>query len=346
MRIQRYFAFPTDFLPLGRRWSIVFATAAALLSGAGMLQPADVLAQAKTAKSTKATKTQDEENELPPAEDLILMTGDGLKLAATYFPGTKGKETVPVVLLHAWKQNRTDYKELATLLQAQGHAVLMPDLRGHGESTKLTTARGEETLKAAAMPPLQFGAMVTRDMAAVKTFLWEKNNARELNIDKLCVVGAEMGAVVALNFAIADALDQDQNRVFQPDYQLGRFVKALVLISPELAFHGLVIRANSARLIPNVSMLILVGKKDGKALEEADRIHGIFARYHPEPTGDDRIDRQTLFFGKLDTLLQGAKLLDPKFNVGPLIVDFIYRRLIKSDESKEWSWRARKLPHE
>ena len=32
--------------------------------------------------------------------------------------------------------------------------------------------------------------MVTQDMRAVKDFLWQKNNAGELNIDKLCVVGA------------------------------------------------------------------------------------------------------------------------------------------------------------
>ena len=59
------------------------------------------------------------------------------------------------------------------------------------------------------MPPAQFKAMVTCDMEAVKKFLWERNNAGELNIDKLCVVGAEMGASVAVNFALADARDQD-----------------------------------------------------------------------------------------------------------------------------------------
>ena len=38
-------------------------------------------------------------------------------------------------------------------------------------------------------------------------------------------------------------------------------------------------------------------------------------------------------------------LLDPKFNVSALIADFIYRRLVKSEESREWTWRERKLPH-
>ena len=58
--------------------------------------------------------------------------------------------------------------------------------------------------------------MATEDMMAVKAFLWDRNNAGELNIDKLCVVGAEMGASVAMSFALADAAQQDQNRVFAP----------------------------------------------------------------------------------------------------------------------------------
>ena len=41
--------------------------------------------------------------------------------------------------------------------------------------------------------------MVREDMRAVKDFLWERNNAGQLNIDKLCIVGADMGASVALD---------------------------------------------------------------------------------------------------------------------------------------------------
>ena len=152
--------------------------------------------------------------------------------------------------------------------------------------------------------------MVVEDMKAVKDFLWVRNNAGELNIDKLCLVGAEMGASVALNFAQADALEQDRNVVLRPDYKLGRFVKALVLISPELSFRGLPTR--TAIVYPAVqrdmSVLILVGKQDRKATEEARRIYGLFKSGHLEPTGDDKIDKQTLFFGKLDTSLQGTKL--------------------------------------
>ncbi len=299
-----------------------------------------VAAEDKPVKKEKAEA-------IPKPEDLVLQTSDGLELTLTYYAGAKGRQTIPIVLLHMWKQSRNDYKDLAPALQAMGYAVIVPDLRGHGESTRLKDARKDETLKAATMPPQQFTAMVNKDMDAVKKFLWERNNAGELNIDRLCVVGAEMGASVALNFALADAVVQDRNRVPRPDYKLGRFVKALVLISPEPAFRGLPIRVAAAypAVQRDIAVLILVGKQDSKALEEAKRIHGIFEKHHPEPTGDDKLDRKTLFFGKLDTSLQGTKLLDPKFNVPAIIADFIYRRLVKSAASREWTWRERKVPH-
>jgi hypothetical protein len=168
-----------------------------------------------------------------------------------------------------------------------------------------------------------------------------------LNIDKLCVVGAEMGASVALNFALADALDQGRNPVQRPEYKLGNFVKALVLISPKSTFPGLPVKTATVHPVVqrDIAVLILVGKQDGKCMEEAKRLHGIFEKHHPEPTGDNKTDRKTLFFGKLDTSLQGTKLLDPKFNVSAIISDFIYRRLTKSEKSAEWSWRERKFPH-
>lgn len=291
------------------------------------------------------------EKEIPPPEDLVLTTGDGLELAVTYYPGTKGKQTIPVVLLHMWKQSRNDYKELAPTLQALGYAVVVPDLRGHGDSKHRKGASKDEKLDAATLSASQFGQMVTKDMMAVKQFLWEQNNAGQLNIDKLCIVGAEMGASVALNFALADAVDQDNNRVQRAEYKVGRFVKALVLISPEPAFRGLPTRDATAypAVQRDIPILMVVGKQDAKALQEAKRINSIFERHHPDPTGDtvsEKNDKRTLFFVPLPTSLQGTKLLDPKFNVASLISDFLNRRLSKCEESKDWTWCERKIPHE
>ena len=127
-----------------------------------------------------------------------------MKLAATYYPGTKGKDSPVVVLLHGYKGSRKDFAELAPELQTSlGCAVLAPDLRGHGESKNGLTPEK--------MPPRQFAAMARRDMAAVMDFLRQENNgdskagkAPQANLNKLCLLGADMGASVALDFARLD----------------------------------------------------------------------------------------------------------------------------------------------
>ena len=60
-----------------------------------------------------------------------------------------------------------------------------------------------------------------------------------MNIDKLCVVGSEMGASVALGFAAFDAVGYGSGAVYYGPRKLGRFVKALVLISPKWSVPGL-----------------------------------------------------------------------------------------------------------
>ena len=59
------------------------------------------------------------------------------------------------------------------------------------------------------------------DVDVCKSFLWQKNNDGELNIDKLVLVGDEMGATAAVNWA---ALDWS----FEPvaNIKQGKFAKA------------------------------------------------------------------------------------------------------------------------
>src|SRR5574340_1075402 len=99
------------------------------------------------AAAQEKDKAGAEKPKVPPPENLVIQTPDGIPLAVTFYPGTKAKETIPVVLLHMAKGNRNDYAQLATDLQKVGHAVLVPDLRGHGESA---ARRG-------AAEPLQLG---------------------------------------------------------------------------------------------------------------------------------------------------------------------------------------------
>lgn len=315
-----------------RRGSSALVLAAVML---GLLAVAAAAAQPPSQPSGSARE------KLPQPEQIggnDLLTRDGVQLKATFYPSNKGKDAVPVILLHMWKGDRKEYSSLAPLLHQEGHAVLVPDLRGHGESTTQITAPGRsQPLDAAKFRLDDFARIVTYDMEALKSFLMKKNNAGELNIEKLCVVGGEMGASVALNWA-----QYDWSWPMLPDKKQGQDVKALVLISPELNFHGLDV--SKAMWHPDVrsqlSLLIIVGKGDRRADADARQIYGVFARFHPEPPEAKASDasQQDLFFAALDTKLQGTKMLGVQgINVESGIVGFIDRRLVQ----RTFAWAAR-----
>jgi hypothetical protein len=101
-------------------------------------------------------------------------------------------------------------------------------------------------------------------------------------------------------------------------------------------------------------MMIFAGKRDPTALQEARHLYHAFEKFHPEPASDDAQtvrEKRTLWLIPLDTKLQDTKLLDPQLSgpnapsVPDHIVAFLYNRLVKSDESKDWTWKERKYPH-
>jgi len=293
------------------------------------------------------------ESQAQRVEEVTIPTGDNVQISATYYHGAKGEESIPLILLHGFgaKHNRTDFtKDFAPLLQSKGFAVIVPDLRGHGESTRLKTVRGkDETLDAATFAPPQFGRMVTQDLTAVKDFLWARNNAHELNIDKLCVIGAEMGASLAVDFALYDSAGYEQGRPNYGSLKLGRFVKALVLLSPEASFKGISIphAVQDPAVWNDISVLILVGQADEKTYKEAQRVNSVFERNRPKPDREKQADQRTLFFTQLETKLQGASLLaDKNLEVPDIIMAFLNLRMVKADAAKTWSWKERKLPHQ
>ena len=71
-------------------------------------------------------------------------------------------------------------------------------------------------------------------MVAIRNFLIDENNgggkSPRLNLNKLCIVGAGMGATVAAEFA-----RDDWNLGPAGPWQMGTFTKALVMLSPEFS---------------------------------------------------------------------------------------------------------------
>jgi len=270
--------------------------------------------------------------------DVTFKTGDGVNIVATYYPSSNGKDAVPVILVHGFKGNRGEFKELALYLQGRGCAVLAPDLRGHGDSTK--KEGNNRPLNPDMFKPDQFEMMYKADgdLEKCKSFLLDKNNQGDLNIDKLCVIGAQLGANLALNWAVTDwswpvLLNGKQ----------GQDVKALVLISPEVVSSRGQMSAKTAALNANVgtqlSIMILVGQRNTKAYSAAQRIYKFFEKNHPAPPPAKAQTDQDLFFIPIDADLQGTKLLaQPLLKLNYLIGQFIEWRLIK----KSFPWRNRK----
>ncbi len=327
-----------------------------------------------TAADEPAAKKADEaadQSEPPKPEDVPLTTDDDLDLKATYFPGRNGPESIPVIIIHGLgpKCNRLDFTQtggLAEYLQSAGScAVIVPDLRGHGESTKWSEElqkqlrkmrkHPKDPLKAEKLKPADREAMLQFDLIAVKKLLWKKNNKKELNLDKLTVIGVEDGAALALAYAAADAEGYEDHRATYGPLKLGNFLKALVLISPQTKVVGV----NTAQvqhgqqfadLRRDLPIMILAGDENPLYFNEAERLQKLFVAGRPKIGAGNKLEDMTLWFygkGKTPTKLQGAKLIsEPSLKAPEKIAKFIKSRLIDNPDAKEWVWKERKKPHE
>ena len=276
-------------------------------------------------------------------EDIKLQTKDGVRLAITYYPSDMGKEAVPVVMLHDYKESRNVYQNLAEMLQQGddsgngGHAVITVDLRGHGESTVQVGPNGRtRDLEASRLRPADYQDMVGQDMEAVRRFLVKKNDSGELNLNALCLVGAGMGANVATYWSAADWAAPKLATLKQ-----GQDVKALVLASPEWGFRGLPLLQplRQPGLRSEVSFLIIFGDQKSKAKKDANNVFKNLERYHPEPPPEKVQELKDLFLIGLPTKLQGTKLLTSReFGMGRNIQAFIEARITE----RHFPWVSRK----
>ena len=79
----------------------------------------------------------------PPPKRISLTTKDQVLLSCVFYAGTNDDQTVPIILVHGWGGVGGEFSGLAEFLQVNfGHAVIVPDLRGHGASVRRTTPVG------------------------------------------------------------------------------------------------------------------------------------------------------------------------------------------------------------
>jgi len=162
-----------------------------------------------------------------------LRTLDGVDIALSYYPsnlsGRALLNAVPIILLHDLGGSRKDLAPLAAYLQTRGFAVIVPDLRGHGNSSPIPNIPDIKRINAAQGRGV-FYSMVTQDMEAIRReMLWKKSNLGQFNTENTVVVGVGMGSTIGLWWSRLNwsTLPIGISR-------LGQDVKALILLSPSL----------------------------------------------------------------------------------------------------------------
>ncbi len=286
----------------------------------------------------------------PPAPQILSMvTKDGVNLHTTYYPGSEGKKTAVVVLLHGdrgplGQGSSRDCAALAAYLQAEKHAVFTPDLRGYGRSTSLrgnaSSSSGETTISAKRLRRDDIEAMVKFDMEALKKKIVELHNEGELNANLMCVIGFDMGAVVTLNWTRLD-----WNVPSLPNLKQSEDVRAMVLVSPLQSFRGYAIgEALGDRAVRGeVDAMVIFGKRDPTNAASGRRIFKTLERAHaPIPTLEkERKLRQDLFLHELPTSLMGTRLLSVReLQVPRHIRDFVALRIVQHRDRYPWKSRV------
>lgn len=220
---------------------------------------------AKDAKDAKAAKTKPKK-ESPlkgksrdfEGERFCTQEEQPVRMSATFHYGNADKETVPVLLLHGSEGSRADFEPLTELLTKNGYAVLAPDLRGHGKSTKrleitmptiemkqmtqqrsgggsrkpkvlwqpTMTAPGSSKLVdylAEDFQPLDYMMMIRADLPLFRSMLEYFHTEGVINLNRLVVVGIGRGATLAAYVAAQDWQGKDGDK----------YTKTLVMIAPE-----------------------------------------------------------------------------------------------------------------
>lgn len=197
-------------------------------------------------KSKKATK-----KEIEPAP-IEYLANDKFKIIANlYLPLKLEKNTkIPLVIfVHALGQNKKIWDPYAKELAEKGYSVLAIDLRGHGES--VINKKGKKQYWRSFKPEMwkDVASDVTNGIKLLKT------DYPQVNTDKTVIIGASMGACVAINAAQAQR----------------SLVKGLVLLSPFACYKGIEAR------VPLVTygahpLLIMVSKADITSYESTKEL--------------------------------------------------------------------------
>jgi pimeloyl-ACP methyl ester carboxylesterase len=175
-----------------------------------------------------------EVKELVEKEDVALVTEDNLQLIGTMYRSSL--ENAPgMILLHMLNSERSVYNGLAAGLQSKGYNVLSIDFRGHGQSINNNGETWND------FSPEDFESMVL-DVKAAKVFMGEEG------IRQVGIIGASIGANVALNYAVTD-----------------NGVRTLILLSPGRDYRG--VETDTTAELLQVPVMLVAAELDEYAYD-------------------------------------------------------------------------------
>jgi len=202
--------------------------------------------QAKEAGEVSTAETENEMGNTVASEAVTFATPDGWEIHATYW--NAGEDKPAAVLLHVLQADRRSYDDFGSGLAAAGFNVLALDSRGHGESVKHNgkveryTDFGDDEYRSS-----------VADVAAAKTFLAGKG----ADTSRTVVVGASIGANLALNYAASDV-----------------DVRAVVLLSPGLNYRG-VATADAMSAYGDRPAYLVASEEDSYSADSVGKLHEI-----------------------------------------------------------------------
>ncbi len=306
-------------------------------------------------------------------------TSDGVKIQGYYYSSKDGKKGPAVLLLHNFSVKKggtaldDGWADLAKALSAKGYAVLAFDFRGHGGSTSVTKefwnfqhnrtrVKGFTTNPAKLPTTIAFTDFQTtyynyfvNDIVAARAYLDGQNDAGELNVSQLIVIGAGEGATLG---ALWMSSEWHRHRATPPVGLLVRDLRNYTLdketegadqtcavwlsISPTLAGNqkSVVSWLRKAGGTENkVPMVFIYGDKD-KASDEFARsalttlVPG-FQRNKPNANKDFQYTGEKPIE---NSMLSGSKLLDPQLDTTKFIIDSYVDPVVKKGQPQ---WRMR-----
>jgi len=266
----------------------------------------------------------------PPAaaavEQKQLTTGDGWLISVEYY-SQPGMQDAPVIMIvHGENSNALAWKnDYGKTLQELGYAVVIVDLRMHGNSK--TTANGQK-FDTTDLRPNQYPNMAGFDLEAVKNFLLDEHQKKNLNVRKLGIIASDMSVPIALAFAELDwnKLPYDDAPTAMMRTPRGQDVHAIAMISPIMQLPGVNANVSLRGLtapMRQIAFFSAYGTQDTATVKQAERLDKVL-QAHQE-------NKARVVLKQYDSNLNGVALATRTPQLKKDLIEFFDKNLMKYD---------------